>query len=235
MRRSLVVSSTSAKKHCDPCYQLMKISEIQRASFSMVSMYHLRQLHPTLQGCEHLAIEIEEECADRRWAHAEVVAPSVADRRAMMWKITVDRGIDGATRKGESSCRKSSTNLCSTMLNWMRDERWEIRDERSKQCLRSSIVLEKCQLKNATSSCFGAERFDRGCKVDRRERFAGIWKLSADSHESDLPNAVRVIFSKCFENSLSKLCPTRWCEKSSWLKLTSSMASSRITPNSSKI
>ena len=144
MHRSLFVSPTSARKHCDPCYQLMKISEIQGASPSMVSMYYLRQLHPMLQDCEHLAIEIEGECEDRRWARAEVVAPSVADGRAIMWKIGVDRDSGGSTRKYEISCCNSFTNRHWTMLNVA----WEMRDLNSINGSVSLLqkVLEKWSL-----------------------------------------------------------------------------------------
>ena len=63
----------------------------QRFKKHLPPMYYMRQLHPMLQDCEHLAIEIEVEFADRRWAHVEAIAPLVADRRAMIMKRMVDR------------------------------------------------------------------------------------------------------------------------------------------------
>ena len=62
----------------------MDISEIEEVSPSMVSMYYLRQMYPTLQDCERLAIEIESDCGDRRRVHLGVIAPSVADGRVQL-------------------------------------------------------------------------------------------------------------------------------------------------------
>ena len=50
----------------------------------MVSMWNLRQLHPTLQDCEHPAIDKKGDSADRRSAYAKVIASLSADRRAMI-------------------------------------------------------------------------------------------------------------------------------------------------------
>ena len=69
----------------------MEIVQRQVASSSMVSMWNLRQLHPTLQDCEHPAIDKKENGADRRSAHAEVIASSAAHRRVMIVKAKESR------------------------------------------------------------------------------------------------------------------------------------------------
>ena len=69
---------------CDSSGQLMEIEVIQVASSSMVSMWNLRQLHPTLQDCKHPANDKTGDGADRRSARAKVIASSEADKRVMI-------------------------------------------------------------------------------------------------------------------------------------------------------